>query len=189
VSSIRLYILSALADEGDMHGHQLKQLAEMEHVDEWTDITVGALYGAIKRLHGDGLIEEVRVEREGAYPERQVWGITHEGRVSLSGLRQEGLREIVVKPDPFDLAVSRLDRTRIDELPVMLDARILKLRAMLAENETHTGYIAEYLTPIELFVMKHKADRLRGELAWHEQFAHELPQIITAEKTSRKDTP
>ena len=188
VSSIRLYILSALADEGDMHGHQLRQLAEKEHIDEWTDITVGSLYGALKRLHLEGLIEEVRVEREGAYPERQVWGITNEGRVSLANLRREGLREIVVKADPFDLAVSRLDRTRIDELPVMLEARILTLRAMLADSETHTDYIAQYLTPLEKFVMKHKAERLRGELAWHEQLAHHLPQIITEEK-SREDAP
>jgi len=188
VSSIRLYILSALADEGDMHGHQLRQLAEKEHIDEWTDITVGSLYGALKRLHLEGLIEEVRVEREGAYPERQVWGITNAGRVSLSNLRREGLREIVVKADPFDLAVSRLDRTRIDELPVMLEARILTLRAMLADSETHTDYIAQYLTPLEKFVMKHKAERLRGELAWHEQLAHHLPQIITEEK-SREDAP
>jgi DNA-binding PadR family transcriptional regulator len=184
VSSIRLYILSALADEGDMHGHQLRQLAEKEHVDEWTDVTVGALYGALKRLHAEGLIEEMRVEREGAYPERQVWGITREGRVALGGLRHEGLREIVMKPDPFDLAVSRLDRTRIDELPVMLSVRVLKLKAMLAENETHTDYIAQYLTPLEKFVMKHKADRLRGEILWHEQLANELPDIITAEKLS-----
>ena len=174
-----------------MHGHQLKQLAEMEHVDEWTDITVGALYGAIKRMHAEGLIDEVRTEREGAYPERQVWGITTQGRIALNGLRQEGLREIVVKPDPFDLAISRFDATRIDELPAMLEARVLKLKAMLTENVTHTAYISQYLSPLENAVMKHKADRLRAEVEWHEQLAQELPDIINAEKItkSRKDTP
>jgi DNA-binding PadR family transcriptional regulator len=187
VSTIRLYILSALAEEGDMHGHQIRQLAEKEHVDMWTDVTVGALYGAIKRLHSEGLIEEVRVEREGAYPERQVWSITRAGRIALANLRQEGLREIVIKPDPFDLAVSRLDRTRIDELPAKLELRVQKLQAMLADSESHTESIAEYLSPLELFVMKHKAGRIRGEIAWHEQLAEQLPQIIAAEK-SRKDT-
>ena len=62
-----------------MHGHQLRQLAELEHLDMWTDISVGALYGAIKRLAAEDLIEEARVEREGAYPERQVWRITEAG--------------------------------------------------------------------------------------------------------------
>jgi DNA-binding PadR family transcriptional regulator len=46
-----------------MHGHQLRLLAEEEHVALWTDITVGSLYGAIKRLAAEELIEEVRVER------------------------------------------------------------------------------------------------------------------------------
>ena len=187
MSSIRLYILSALADEGQMHGHQLRQLAEKEHVDEWTDITVGALYGAIKRMRGEGLIEEVRVEREGSYPERQVWGVTAVGRETLAELRVEGLRQIVMKPDPFDLAVSRMDRERIDELPTMLAARIVDLKSLLVENETHTDSIAHYLSPIELSVMRHKAERLRGEIAWHERLARELPEIITAEK-SREDT-
>ncbi|MEP6843032.1 MAG: helix-turn-helix transcriptional regulator [Pseudolysinimonas sp.] len=186
MSSIRLYLLSALADEGDMHGHQLKQLAEKEHVDEWTDITVGALYGALKRLHAEGLIDEVRVEREGAYPERQVWGVTDAGRAALTGLRLDGLRNIVVRPDPFDLAISRLDRELIDELPAVLDTRIADLKAALLESETHTDDIDKYLSPLEQFVMRHKAARLRGEIAWHEQLAVELPQIIPAEK-SRKD--
>lgn len=188
MSSIRLYILGALAEEGEMHGHQLRQLAEKEHVDMWTDVTVGALYGAIKRLHSEGLIEEVRVEREGAYPERQVWGITRAGRIALGTLRQEGLREVVVKPDPFDLAVSRVDPEWLDQMPAVLEVRIANLKAMLAESETHTEFIAQYLSPLELFVMKHKADRLRGEIAWHEQLADELPRIIPEEKSRKGAT-
>src|SRR5262245_61880972 len=113
MSSIRLYILGALADEGEMHGHQLRQLAEKEHVHLWTDISVGALYGALKRLAAEGLIDEARTEREGAYPERQVWRITDAGRLSLALLRDAALREVVVRPDPFDLAMSRLDRERL----------------------------------------------------------------------------
>ena len=100
MSSIRLYILGALADEGDMHGHQLRQLAEKEHVDEWTDISVGALYGALKRMHAEGLIDEVRTEREGAYPERQVWTITESGQIALGKLRYDGLTQIVARADP-----------------------------------------------------------------------------------------
>jgi DNA-binding PadR family transcriptional regulator len=38
----------------------------------WTDITVGSLYGAINRLAAEELIEEVRVERAGAYPQRST---------------------------------------------------------------------------------------------------------------------
>ncbi len=186
MSSIRLYILGALADEGDMHGHQLRQLAEKEHIDMWTDISVGALYGAIKRLAHEGLIEEVRAEREGSYPERQVWHITHAGQVALGVLRQEGLSEIVIKPDPFDLAVSRLDQDRLDDVPMQIAARIAQLKGMLAHSIAHTASITPYLNPLEQLVMEHKADRLRAEIAWHEKLADRLPELL-ATGHPRKD--
>ncbi len=183
MSSIRLYILGALAEEGDMHGHQLRQLAEEEHIDEWTDITVGGLYGAIKRLAAEGLIDEVRVEREGAYPERQVWTITDRGRLALNHLRFSGLSDIVFKPDPFDLAMSRLDLDRLDALPAILEARTAAIRAKLAESQARTKLIRQYLTPTEDFVMQHGTARLRAELDWHEELLRKLPDIIEDEKS------
>jgi DNA-binding PadR family transcriptional regulator len=186
VSSIRLYILGALAEEGEMHGHQLRQLAEKEHIDEWTDVTVGALYGALKRLVAEGLIESARTEREGAYPERQVWRITSQGRVALSNLRFDGLREIVVRADPFDLAISRPDLAHADEIPGLVDLRIARLKAMLVESEAHMAMITRYLSPLEVLVMEHKLERLRADIAWHERLAAQLPQFLDHEK-SRKD--
>lgn len=186
MSSIRLYILGALADEGEMYGHQLRQLAEQEHVHLWTDISVGALYGAIKRLAAEGLIDEVRVEREGAYPERQVWRISPSGLEALAVLREEALREVVVRPDPFDLAMSRLDRGRLDELPGHIEARIETLRGRLAEREVTLVRITQYLTPTELFVLDHGTDRLRAELVWHERLLDRLPELI-ADELHRKE--
>lgn len=57
MSSIRVFILGALAGRSPMHGHQLRLLADEEQVSEWADITVGGLYGAIKRLAAEVLIE------------------------------------------------------------------------------------------------------------------------------------
>ena len=68
MSSVRLYILGALAEEGPMHGHQLRLLAEQERVHYWTDISVGSLYGVIKRLSTEGLITELRLERSATIP-------------------------------------------------------------------------------------------------------------------------
>lgn len=183
MSSIRLFILGTLADEGEMHGHQLRQLAELEHIDMWTDITVGALYGAIKRLSADGLIEGARVEREGSYPERQVWRITTAGRKVLARVRREGLNEIVIKPDPFDLALSRFDKDALDEIPPAVDARLSALRTMLTQEQAHTQSIAQYLSRLERLVMTHRAARIRAEISWHEELVRQLPDILIDEKT------
>ncbi|OBG93358.1 hypothetical protein A9X05_09755 [Mycobacterium sp. E3298] len=178
MSSIRIFILAGLEERGPMHGHQLRLLAEEEHVALWTDITVGALYGAIKRLAAEDLIEEVRVERSGAYPQRQIWAITGAGREALGGLRLRALREIVIKPDPFDLAITRLQPDHLGDLPATIAARITSLSAMLAEWEAHAAAIDRYLTLAEKLVMKHRADRLRAEIGWHEELSAALPAIV-----------
>lgn len=182
MSAIRLFILGSLELHGPMHGHQLRLLAEEEHVDTWTDISVGSLYGAIKRLATEGLIEELRVEREGSYPPRQVWGITQEGRVAAGVLRMAALREIVLKPDPFDLALSRLDPDHLDDLPRLLDARLAALRAMLADLEAHYAAIERYLTEAEKLATNHRAYRLRAEIDWHSLLIDRLAIVIEDER-------
>jgi DNA-binding PadR family transcriptional regulator len=185
VSSIRIFLLAALEERGPMHGHQLRLLAEEEHVALWTDITVGSLYGAIKRLAAEELIEEVRVERAGAYPQRQVWAITDAGREALGGLRLRALRDIVIKPDPFDIAVTRVDPDHLDDLSAIITARISSLKAMLDERDAHSAAIDRYLTASERLVMKHRADRLRAEIDWHEELSVALPEIIDDQRERR----
>lgn len=185
MSSIRIFILGALADRGQMHGHQLRLLADEEHVSEWADITVGGLYGAIKRLASEDLIEEVRVEQAGNYPQRQVWGITESGRRVLASLRMSALREVVVKPDPFDLALSRLDPDHLDDLPAVIEARLAAFRAMLAEHTAHLSTVARYLSVAEQVAMGHRAERLKAEVAWHQRLAERVNEIITDEHAHR----
>jgi len=186
VSSIRLFILGSLAQRGPMHGHGLLQLAEEEHIDEWTDFAPSAVYGAMKRLASEGLIVVDRVEKPGNYPERQFYRISDDGARALGDLRMQGLTEIVIKSDPFDLALARLDPDRLDELPALLAERLDRLRRTLDDEETHLVEISKYLTITEQWSMSHKFSRLRGEIEYHEQLLSALPGIITDEK-SRKE--
>jgi DNA-binding PadR family transcriptional regulator len=185
VSSIRLFVLGSLSQRGAMHGHQLRLLAEEERVHLWTDISVGALYGAIKRLANEGLIGEVRVEREGSYPERQVFDITEAGRKALAELREAALRTTVMKHDPFDLAMTRLDPERLDRLPGEIEARLGTLRGNLAEQERMAALADPFLSVAERWTMSHRTDRIRSEIASHERLLTELPDII-ADELARK---
>ncbi len=169
-----------------MHGHGLLQLAEEEHIDLWTDFASSAVYGAMKRLASEGLIVEERVERQGNYPERQVYRISANGKVALHALRQQGLTEIVIKPDPLDLALARLDPDRLDELPALFTERLARLRSTLATSEAHLGQVRQFLTVAETWAMRHQIARRRGEIAWHEDLLTALPQII-ADEISRKE--
>jgi DNA-binding PadR family transcriptional regulator len=188
MSSIRLFILGSLEERGEMHGHAIRLLAEEEHIDSWTDFGPGSIYGAIKRLAADGLVEERRTEREGNYPERQVYGITAAGTEALAELRRDGLEQIFYRHDPVDLALARLDPGGLDRLQETLEARLAELRAMQAHAEQHVERIRQYLTPMESQVMRHQYHRLSGEIAWHEELIANLPAIIDDEK-SRKGQP
>jgi len=188
VSSIRLYILDGLARRGEMHGHQLRLLGEQEHVHLWTDFSVGALYGALKRLATEGLLAEVRVEREGSYPERQVYGITPAGREVLDGLHRQHLEQVAFRPDPFDLALSRPDPTRLDELPGALEVRLAALRALLEDTERQNERARPYLSLGETHALLHREHRLRAEIAWHTDLVSALPAVIADERL-RSQTP
>lgn len=184
MSSIRLFILDSLARHGAMHGHQLRLQAEEEHVQLWTDITVGSLYGAIKRLATEGLIGEVRVEREGNFPERQVYAITPAGMASVTRLRHEQLTEPVFKPDPFDLALTRLDPNTLPELPYMIAARMATFQARLLETQMENARALPFLSLTEELAMRHRGHRLQSEIAWLEELSGLVTEII-ADETAR----
>ena len=166
-----------------MHGHALRLLAEEEHIDEWADFAVGAIYGAIKRLAAEGLIEPLRVEREGNYPERQVYEVTPAGQEALVRIRRHALETIVMRPDPVDLALARLGD---EDAVAIVEERLAGLRAMLAHEESHVHVIAHFLTPMELQVMRHEAHRIRGEIAWHLELLEALPEIINHSRESQQ---
>ncbi len=166
-----------------MHGHQLKLLAEEERVQLWTDISVGSLYGALKRLHAEGLISGVRIEQEGNFPARQVYAITDLGTDALGKLRDDGLSDFVLRPDPFDLALTRLDPERLDALPGTITARVEKLARILRNTiETNTR-ARPHLSLAEAYALEHREKRLRAEIEWHESLIAVLPDIVADERT------
>ncbi len=187
MSSIRLFVLGSLDQHGPMHGHGLLQLAEQEHIDEWTDFGPSAVYGAIKRLAAEGLIDEERVERQGNYPERQVYRISEAGLQTLGELRIQGLSEIVIKPDPFDLALARLDPTALDELAGILSGRLHELQETLDAEQGHLGEIRKYLSAAETWSMSHKFSRYRAEIDYHKELLSALPDIISDERQRQSE--
>jgi len=187
MSSIRVFILGSLAERGEMHGHQLRLLGEQEHIHLWTDFTVGGIYGALKRLVAEGLIDAVRTEREGHRPERQVYAITTAGRASLATMVHATLREFSLRPDPFDLALTRLDADAVDALPELLAARRQAIAATIAAQQCSFDRAAPYLTVAEHHTMAHQRIRLQAELDWHDSLIAALAQIVHDE-LSRKDS-
>lgn len=186
MSSIRLFILSSFAEQGAMHGHKLRLVAEKMMVPLWTDISVGAVYGAMKRLAAEGLLKEAGSEQEGNRPTRQLYEITAAGQAALDELRREGLSDVWFKPDPFDLALTRIDQTTAKGLPAVLRKRLEAVRARLAESKRIIAGAKSKVGAAKLWALKHTEYRLEAEVAYLTDLLAAAPEIAADERRGRK---
>jgi DNA-binding PadR family transcriptional regulator len=177
VSSIRLFILGTLAATGPLHGHQIRQQAQFDRTESWTDVQVGSVYGALKRLANEGLVREVRTEKVGNRPERTVYEITPEGRRSLAAIHDGALRDLDRHFDPFDLALAQARAIPEEHLEQIVANRIGALQVQLA-SQRHAAEAADpHLNEAERMVLGHLIARTEAELRWHSELAGRLPKI------------
>ncbi len=189
MSSIRLFILWSFAVYGPMHGHRLRLEAERNRVHLWTDISVGAVYGAMKRLASEGLLRETGREREGNRPTRQLYEITEEGHLALAALQRVGLSEVRFRHDPFDLALTRLDPDALDTLPSVLAERLDQVRAQMAEIKRINEEIRDYVGPAKLWALRHIEYRLEADVAYLTALLDAAPDIVADERDPRPRKP
>ena len=166
MSSIRLFILASFDELGPMHGHRLRLVAAHNHVPLWTDISVGAVYGAMKRLADEGLLKEAGREREGNRPLRQIYEITDAGRDALAELRRAGLSEVWFKFDPFDLALTRMKAENLDDLPSVLTKRLETVQALLSRTKHVNDDARPYVGLAKQWALRHTEYRLEAEVAY-----------------------
>lgn len=174
----RLFILITLARGGPMHGHQIRAKAQEERTEMWTDLKVGALYGALKRLCAEGMIREVRTERLGNRPVRTIYEITDEGWRHLRALRDSALREFRLQPDPVDLALVGSEDLSEEELTGLLSSRRTALLAQRTAFSQLLETAAPHLSVAEDAVLKHTIARLDAELAWYAAVLEQVPKMV-----------
>jgi DNA-binding PadR family transcriptional regulator len=177
VSAIRLFVLGTLFASGPLHGHQIRHQAQTDRTEMWADVQPGSLYGALKRLAAEGLIREVRTERQGNRPERTVYEITSEGRRSLAALRDEALGRIVSRNDPFDLALALSRDLAEEELEHIAADRLAALRAQESALHHRAQSADQYLNEAERMILAHLVERVAAEIRWHEELLARMPKI------------
>jgi DNA-binding PadR family transcriptional regulator len=177
VSAIRLFILGTLAASGPLHGHQIRQQAQADRTDRYTDIQVGSVYGALKRMAREGLVRELRTERVGNRPERTVFEITPEGRHALLAIREEILHKIGLPHDPFDLALKQARDMAEEDLAQIVADRLAGLRAQELSWRHQAERADPYLNEAERMITRHLIDRAATEVRWHEELLNQVPKI------------
>jgi DNA-binding PadR family transcriptional regulator len=163
-----LYILSALAKHGPMHGYQLRHDARIDRTGMWSQVQPGSLYGALHRLAAEGLIEPLRTEQDGQLPARTVYGITPAGREDLRALQVEAVQEIKLPPDPVDLALAMSVDQPDQDIRSWIEDRIRALTARASRLEHQRDRAWPDQTAADELIIEHALMRVRAELDWHQ---------------------
>jgi DNA-binding PadR family transcriptional regulator len=174
-----------------MHGHQIHRRAQLVDVGEWGDVPVGALYSALHRLEGEGLVEAVRKERAGNFPARTVYAITVEGRRELSVLRQRAVGQAQLRADPIDVALLVAARSSADEWRALVEQRGAALTATRARYRAERRRLEDHgwLRPAARAIFRHWEQRLDAELRWQEELLGELDAIAAEESNPGAGAP
>lgn len=178
MGAVRLFILGALARGGPMHGHQIRRAAQTDRTELWADVKPGSLYGALRRMADEGVIDALRTERVGNMPERTVYAITDDGRRELSVLRRAILMDTKLRPDPVDLALAYTEDLDERELRALIEDRRAALAAELASWKNLREHAAPYLKGLEPMGFDHVVIRLTAEVTWHDQVLERLTDLM-----------
>lgn len=163
-----------------MHGYEIRRRAEAMNLKPWGDVAVGALYGTIRRMADEGLVQELRTEREGRRPPRQVYELTTRGHEELVALREAALSQVALDADPLDVALGAahdVDPDRVRELIHRRRQQLEELRERLraeyarrrAKGDLHVSGAA---------VFEHWEHRIDAELRWHDRLVELLEQPL-----------
>ncbi|WP_433374520.1 PadR family transcriptional regulator [Streptosporangium sp. CA-115845] len=127
MSSTRVLLLGVLLDT-PLHGYEVRRRLELWGADSWANVAYGSIYHGLAKMAEEGLLEIIEQGRGG----KTVYGITEAGRADF----QQQLMNSwwLVKPivDPFQVALTFMDRLSPAELVNAMEARAEQLRASIS---------------------------------------------------------
>ena len=165
----RLFVLATLDRLGEAHGHQVIREAAVDSLERWAHVSQGALYSALRRCEADDLVQAVRTEQVGRFPERTVYRLTAHGRAALEDSREAAWARTGLPADPFDLALSISDGADPAVLRAVVERRLADYSAALAQLRVEHEALRDHLEGTARAVFDHVLLRHETEIAWHRQ--------------------
>ncbi|MEU7695387.1 PadR family transcriptional regulator [Microbispora hainanensis] len=168
MSSTRVLILGVLLD-GPLHGYEVRKKLELWGAQHWANVAFGSIYHALGKMAQEGLLEVVGDDRPSGRG-RTVYGITPEGRAEFDRRLREHWSEIMPIVDPFQVALTFMDRLPKADLPAIVRERAELLRAGFAsyERARHAKRAAGAPRHVDE-CLELTAAEFRAQLEWLEQ--------------------
>ncbi|WP_336208291.1 PadR family transcriptional regulator [Nonomuraea sp. LPB2021202275-12-8] len=165
MSTTRILILGTLLD-GPLNGYQVRRLLETWGADSWANVKFGSIYHGLGKMAEEGLMEVVETGKGGS----TVYALTDDGRFEFYRLLMSTWHELKPIVDPFQVAVTYLDRLDRHQLVGALQARIEQLRLGVATSERALGVKQRFGAPRHIDEnLRLNLGTLRAQLDWCEQ--------------------
>lgn len=171
-----LLALAVLATvyERPMHRYEMASVMRARGKDQDMDVKWGSLYTVVRNMEKHGLLEELGTSRQGARPERTIYGITEAGRRELA----DWTRELISTPwrehPRFAAGLSVLAVLRPSEAADLLRHRLGRLEeSIAAERAALAGHTAD-VPRLFLVENEYGLAMLEAEAAWVRSLLGEL---------------
>ncbi|MCC5575044.1 PadR family transcriptional regulator [Microtetraspora sp. AC03309] len=165
MSSTRVLILGVLLD-GPMHGYEVRRRLELWGADHWANVAFGSIYHGLAKMADEGLLTIVDKGRGG----KTVYEITDDGRLEFQRHLLSHWREIKPIVDPFQVALTFMDRLSPTDLANAMEARIAQLRMSIEMTERAIGGKAGYGAARHIDeCLRLNIRHLRAQLEWAEE--------------------
>jgi DNA-binding PadR family transcriptional regulator len=123
MSSMRILILGALLD-GPMNGYGVRRRLEMMGADNWANVAFGSIYHGLGKMADEGLLEIVEAGKGG----KVVYALTETGRADFHRMLLTAWHEVKPIVDPFQVALTFMDRLEKQEILDALYGRMTQLK-------------------------------------------------------------
>ena len=189
-----LAVLSLVREE-PMHPYLMQRLLRERHKDEVLVLKRGSLYHAIHRLVRTGLIEAIKVGREGRRPERTVYRITARGERELETWLRERIATPQKSPSEFMGSLSFLVHLAPAEAREQLEIRARTLRQQIGSTRAVLQKVSRFVDRINLVESEYSLAMAKAELRWvsglieelrHGDLTWDLARILAQVRAARR---
>ncbi|MFD1540251.1 PadR family transcriptional regulator [Nonomuraea guangzhouensis] len=176
MSSTRVLILGCLLDQ-PRNGYQVRRQLEVMGAEQWANVAFGSIYHGLGKMAEEGLLEVVESGKGG----KTLYEITEAGRLEFRRLLLQNWYDVKPIVDPFQVALTFMDRLTKQEILDSLHGRIRQLKMSIEALESAFGVKQRYGAPRHVDEnLRLTTDMLAAQLAWAEKAvirveADELP--------------
>jgi DNA-binding PadR family transcriptional regulator len=169
MSVTRMLILGLVRWLEPVHGYQVRRELLSWNVEDWANMAPGSIYHGLRKMTGEGLLDEVGSEQVEGRPARTMYRTTRFGQEEFHRLLRKYWWELHQPNDPFLAAMSFLPSLPRREAVLAIRNRMAVLRGHLDQSQMAVREWTHEKPVHVSWLMELSAVRIEAEIGWCER--------------------